>query len=590
MRRKVLRWLAAVVLASLAACGVELARRRSAPSTPGERPDWPYAIGRLRGIIAPPVRITPPPSSVHFAHDVEVAVRDGTILRVNVFRPEGEGRYPVILCAHPYGKDNLPERGRFGYRPPPQYRMLRQPRPVTFSAWTTWESPDPAHWVPRGYAVVNCDLRGFGSSDGRGTFFTDAEACDVYDLIEWAGTQPWSSGKVGMNGVSYLAISQYKVAALRPPHLAAICPWEGFTDVYRDFARPGGIREDGFIRVWSAGVKRQGRTDEDLRRGQIEHLLRDEWWATRTPELERIEVPILACGSFSDQQLHSRGSFRAFERAGSPHRWLYTHRGGKWATYYSEEALAFQSRFFAYFLKSEHNGMLEVPPVRLEVREDRDTIREVRFEGKWPLPRTRWMDLHLRADGGLTDTPASETGAVSFDMRAGHTSFLWDIPEDTEISGPMALRLFVEARQAEDVYLFVGVQKLHAGRVVPFEGSYGYGFDRVTTGWLKATLRKLDPDRSTPWRPVHTYDEAQPVEPGEVVPVEIALLPSSTFFRGGEKLRLVVQGRWFSPRNPFFGQFPAAYERGPWGSCVLHCGAEHDARLRIPIIPPHTSA
>ena len=138
MRRKVLRWLAAVVLASLAACGVELARRRSAPSTPGERPDWRYATGRLRGIIAPPVRITPPPSSVHFAHDVGVAVRDGTILRVNVFRPEGEGRYPVILCAHPYGKDNLPERGRFGYRPPPQYRMLRQPKSVTFSAWTSW--------------------------------------------------------------------------------------------------------------------------------------------------------------------------------------------------------------------------------------------------------------------------------------------------------------------------------------------------------------------------------------------------------------------------------------------------------------------
>jgi predicted acyl esterase len=230
---------------------------------------------------------------------VEVAVRDGTILRVNVFRPEREGSYPVILCAHPYGKDNLPERGPFGYKPPPPYRFLRQPKPLSWSAWTTWESPDPAYWVPRGYVVVNCDLRGFGSSDGRGTFFTDAEARDIYDLVEWAGTQPWSNGRVGMNGVSYLAISQYKVAALRPPHLAAICPWEGFTDVYRDFARPGGIREDGFIRVWTAGVKRQGRTDEDLRAGQVEHPLRDGWWAARIPELGRIEVPTLVCGSFS---------------------------------------------------------------------------------------------------------------------------------------------------------------------------------------------------------------------------------------------------------------------------------------------------
>jgi uncharacterized protein len=589
--RKKMRWLTAMAMALLLAGGVALARRRrSASSTPGERPDWRYAVGRLRGIIAPPVKITPPPPAVRFEHDVEVAVRDGTILRVNVFRPQGGGPYPVILCAHPYGKDKLPKRGPFGYRPPPQYHMLRQPSPVSWSAWTTWESPDPAYWVSRGYAVVNCDLRGFGSSDGRGTFFTDAEARDIYDLIEWAGTQPWSNGKVGMNGVSYLAISQYKAAALRPPHLAAICPWEGFTDFYRDFARPGGIREDGFIRLWSAGVKRQGRTDEDLRRGQIEHPLRDGWWAARTPELERIEAPILVCGSFSDQQLHSRGSFRAFERAASPHRWLYTHRWGKWAEYYSEEALAFQSRFFDHFLKGEENGMLEVPPVRLEVREDHDTIREVRFEGEWPLPQTRRTDLHLRADGGLTDTPVSEAGAVSFDMRKGRASFLWEVPEDTEITGPMALRLFVELREAEDVYLFVGVQKLRGGRMVPFEGSYGYGFDRVTTGWLKASLRKLDPDRSTPWRPAHTYDEVQPLKPGEVVPVDIALLPSATFFRRGEQLRLVVQGRWFWSRNPLFGQFPAAYERGPRGSCVLHCGGEHGARLRIPVVPTRTSA
>jgi uncharacterized protein len=584
VRRKAL-WLAGMALALLLWRRL-LYRRRLGLISPGERPDWRYAIGRLRGIVSPPVEITPPPQGVLFEHDVEVAVRDGTILRVNVFRPEGVGSYPVILCAHPYGKDGLLERGPSGYRPPAQYRVIRQPRPVTFSAWTSWESPDPAYWVPRGYAVVNCDLRGFGTSDGRGNLLTDAEAQDIYDLIGWAGTQPWSNGKVGMNGVSYLAISQYKTAALRPSHLAAICPWEGFTDVYRDAARPGGIREDGFIPRWSAGVKRGGRPSEDVREEQIARPLHDEWWAARTPELERIEVPLLVCASFSDQQLHSRGSFRAFERVSSPHRWLYTHRGGKWAEYYSEEALAFQRRFFDHFLKGEENGMLEVSPVRLEVREDRDTIHEVRSEKGWPLPQTRWTDLHLRADGRLTDAPVNEADTVDFDMRSGRASFTWDVREDVEITGPMALRLFVEVRGAEDAYLFVGVQKLRTGHVVPFEGSYGYGFDRVSTGWLKASLRKLDPARSTPWRPVHTYDEFQPLKPSEVVPVDIALLPSATFFRRGEELRLDVQGRWFTTRNPLFGQFPATYEDGPRGSCVLHCGGEHGARLRIPVIPP----
>ena len=587
MRSKVLL-LAGVALALLLWRRRTGRRGRGLPAR-GERPDWRYALERLRAIASPPVEIAPPPAGVRFEMDVEVAVSDGTILRVNVFRPEGDGRYPVVLCAHPYGKDNLPERGPLGYRPLPQYRMLRQPKSVSFSAWTSWEAPDPAYWVPRGYAVVNCDLRGFGSSDGRGTLFTDAEARDIYDLVEWAGTQPWSNGRVGMNGVSYLAISQYKVAALRPPHLAAICPWEGLSDVYRDFARPGGIREDGFMRVWSAGVKRAGRPGEDIREEQIARPLRDEWWAGRTPELERIEVPILVCGSFSDQELHSRGSFRAFERVGSPHRWLYTHRGGKWAEYYSEEALAFQCRFFDHFLKGEENGMPEVPPVRLEVREDRDTIHEVRFEEEWPPSRTRWTDLHLRADGHLTDAPVNESAAAGFDPSSGRLSFHWDVPEDLEITGPMALRLYVEVRGAEDAYLFVGVQKLRGGRVVPFEGSYGYGFDRVSTGWLKASLRKLDPARSTPWRPVHTYDEFQPLRPGEVVPVDIALLQSATHFRKGEQVRLDVQGRWFSTRNPLFGQFPAAYEEGPQGSCLLHCGGEHDARLRIPVVPPRNS-
>lgn len=230
--------------------------------------------------------------------------------------------------------------------------------------------------------------------------------------------------------------------------------------------------------------------------------------------------------------------------------------------------------------------MPEVPPVRLEVREDRDTIHEVRFEEEWPPSRTRWTDLHLRADGHLTDAPVKESAAASFDPCSGRLSFHWDVPEDLEITGPMALRLYVEVGGADDAYLFVGVQKLRAGRVVPFEGSYGYGFDRVSTGWLKASLRKLDPARSTLWRPVHTYDEFQPLKSGEVVPVDIALLQSATHFRKGEQVRLDVQGRWFSTRNPLFGQFPAAYEEGPQGSCLLHCGGEHNARLRIPVVPP----
>ena len=150
--------------------------------------------------------------------------------------------------------------------------------PLEHSAWTSWESPDPGHWVEQGYVVINADLRGWGTSEGEPGLFSAQEGLDVYDLIEWAAQQSWSSGQIGMLGVSYLAISQWMAAATRPPHLVAICPWEGFTDLYRDFARPGGILETGFLNVWGTIMKRRSRGHIDLRGEVGRRPLFDEWY------------------------------------------------------------------------------------------------------------------------------------------------------------------------------------------------------------------------------------------------------------------------------------------------------------------------
>jgi predicted acyl esterase len=549
---------------------------------------WEYAVRRLKELVVPPVVITPPPDGVRVERDVAVTVRDGTVLRVNVFRPDDDARHPVILSAHPYGKDNLPTpRRRGGYAPPFQYRVSRQPAPVRFSAWTGWEAPDPGYWAPRGYAVVNADLRGFGRSDGVGTLMSDAEARDYYDLVEWAGGAPWSNGRVGLSGVSYLALSQWRVAALRPPHLAAICPWEGFSDLYRDFAYPGGVREDAFVVFWNRMVRRQGRSTEDLRAEQLARPQWDDWWASRAAPLESIEVPALICASFSDQNLHSRGSFEGFRRIASREKWLYTHRDGKWAAYYSPEALAFQARFFDCFLKGADNGMRAVPPVRLEVRASGDAVDAVRFEQDFPLARTAWTPLYLRADGALSEARGDGAGGeVAFETRRGRASFVWTAPDDVELSGPMKLRLYVEARAgADDLHVFAGVRKLRDGAEVVFEGSYGFGHDMVTRGWLRVSHRELDPAASRPWRPVHTHRRAEPLRPGEVVPVELELLPSATRFRRGEQLRLDVQGRWFYRRDPLFGQFQSGYAPSPRGVAVLHVGGGRDAHLLVPLVP-----
>ncbi len=522
-------------------------------------PPLSYLWERIGRILQCPVKVQPPPPGIVFERDQEVRVRDGTVLRLNVFRPQAEGRYPVLMSAHPYSKDRL------SFRLPPMYRLLRQSDPFTLSHWTGWEAPDPGRWVPWGYVVINADLRGFFRSEGQGAVLSGQEAEDYYDLIQWAAAQPWSNGKVGLAGVSYLALSQYAVAALRPPSLAAICPWEGFSDVYRDLAYPGGVREDGFVPFWTARLPQQRLTGR-LRQQQLEHPLDDEIWHSMRPELERIQVPALICGSFSDQNLHTRGSFEAFQRISSPQKWLFTHRQGKWAAFYREPGLGWQKRFFDHFLRGEANGMDQVPAVRLEVRSQRDHVHEVRQATQWPPAELTWSWLELGP------TP------VEFQLARGSVHFWHRFQHDTLLVGPMRLQLEVELQQ--DACLFAGIRKFQGEREVVFEGSYGFGYDLVSRGFLRASHRQLDESRTTSYRPYHTHTQRLPVVAGQSLGLDLEMLPSATHFAAGDQLRLDLQGSYFFARHPLWGQFPAGYEVSPPGRCrVLRC------RLLLPQLP-----
>jgi putative CocE/NonD family hydrolase len=466
---------------------------------------------------------------------------------------------------------------------------MRQTGPVTHSAWTGWEGPDPAHWAKRGYVVVNADLRGWGSSDGAGELFSAQEGVDGHDLIEWAAAQPWSTGRIGMSGVSYLAISQWAIAATRPPHLAAINPWEGFTDFYRDFARPGGIRENGFLAIWSAGLRVAQHHRVDLAVQSRHRPEFDEWWAARNRTIEDIEVPALVCGSFSDHNLHTRGSFDGYRRISSAQKWLYTHRGQKWGTYYSAAGLRVQADFFDHFLGNERTAILDQPAVRIEVREDADTISAIRHSTTWPPPDTDWRTWYLHpgqgaSDGTLLPVGSSVTGERTFGIRRGRLSFAHRFESDTEIVGPMVLTVPISVTGTDDVELFAGVRKFRNGREVGFQGSYGFPFDLVTHGMLVASHRHLDPDRSLPFRPFHSHTRREPLVPGVPVELQVELLPSATLFRAGDLFRLDLQGRWFFSRNPLVGQFPPAYASSSRrGSCTVHTGGPHGATLNVPV-------
>lgn len=583
-----------------------------------------YGVRRVHTFARPPVRVSAAPADLRVERNVPIAVRDGTVLRANLYLPPGDGPFAVLMSAHPYGKDALPKRGRRGWKLNTQYRIMNQPEPVRISSEAGWEAPDPVWWVSQGFAVMNVDTRGAGTSGGVGSLLSDDEADDLWDVIEWAAAQSWCTGSVGMIGVSYLALSQYKVAALNPPHLKAICPWEGFTDAYRDFTMPGGVRENGFAVIWSAATRRAARVTTDLRRGQKQHPLRDSWWEALTPDLEKITVPLLVCASFSDHNLHSQGSFRLFEQAGSAERFAYTHRGGKWATFYGEQARASQLAFFDQYLRGGGVGAAGVlgephvqmpkagllPRVRLEVRERGDAVAEVRAENEWPLARTQWTDVFLAGGTGLrgggsllatrTDGVAGRaranaaavgsavhrgTGSVSFDLRRGSVYFEYPILRDLELTGPMSLHLWVSLDGCSDANLFAGVEKWSGSRYVPFQGSWGYGRDRIADGRQNVALRALDPLLSTHERPVHTFTARQPVQRGEVVSVDIALSASSTLWRAGEVLRLVIAGRYLESANPFTGHFPSRYTPSDRGRATLHWGDARPSSLTVPVIP-----
>lgn len=546
-----------------------------------------YARARVRGILRPPVTVHPPGSHLRVDRDVAITMPDGVVLRANVYRGASHGPVPVILCAHPYGKDATPANSRSGRRINFQFRMLRQPEPVRISSETSWEAPDPDWWTAQGYAVVNLDVRGAGTSGGRGAVLSDQEADDIATVIDWIAAQPWCDGNIGMLGVSYLAISQYKVAALQPAALKAIVPWEGFTDAYRDLFRPGGVRELGFSRMWTTITRRTTRQSVDIGAEVRLRQLDDEWWRSLAPNLERIRVPMLVCGSFSDNNLHSRGSFRAFARTSSTERHLYTHRGGKWATFGGEEARSAQKAFLDRHLKRVDAPAL--PAVRLEVRDRGDNIVEVRDEGEWPLARTQWTRLALTEHGGAGVLTPSDVidGSATFAARREALSFRHIFERDTEVTGPISAELWVSCPGGSDLQLFVGVSKESDSRFVPFEGSYGFGRDFVTTGWQDAAFR--DRSDSDSHIPDHDFSVRRPVRAGEIVEVRIELGPSATLFRSGEALTFHVSGRQLSPRNPLTGAFPGIYRSSPRGArYTLHWSREHPSHLVIPVIPRDT--
>ena len=418
--------------------------------------------------------------------DMPIKMDDGLVLRCDIYRPVKAGKYPVILTYGPYAKwlhfDDLYHE---------QWQRMCEIHPDVPTGSTNkyqcWEVVDPEKWVPDGYVCIRVDSRGSGRSPGIVDIWSLREAQDLALCVEWAGVQPWSNGKVGLNGISYYAENQWQAAALQPKHLAAICLWEGAADFYRDMAHHGGIFCT-FARDWSRSqvtTVQHGRgtrgfrsrmngdwvsgplelTEEELganRRDFYEDCLSrkldtDEFWQSRMPDWSKVKVPLLSTANWGGQGLHPRGNFEGFTRAASKQKWLEAHGLEHWTHFYTDYGLSLQKKFFGHFLKGEKTGWEKQPKVLLQVRH-KDKFVE-RAETQWPLKSTKWTKYYLDpADFSMTAKKQAKKASVTYKGLSDGVTFMTPpLKQDTEITGPIAAKLWVSSA-TEDADLFLGVR------------------------------------------------------------------------------------------------------------------------------------
>jgi hypothetical protein len=563
--------------------------------------------------------------------DVPIRMDDGIEVRADIFRPIADGKYPVIITYGPYAKYLHFEQ---------LYKTCWDRMIETFpevgdgstNQFQSWEVVDPEKWVPDGYICIRVDSRGCGRSPGYVELWSAREAQDFAICIDWAGVQPWSNGKVGINGISYYGMNQWQVAALQPKHLAGICIWEGANDFYRDLSHHGGILCN-FIENWydmqvksvQYGLGKNGfrskltgdwvsgpdtLTTEELGANRFdfggltfEHEFDDEFWKSRTPDYSKIKVPLLSAGNWGGQGLHTRGNVEGFMNAASENKWLEMHGIEHWTHFYTDYGRSLQKRFFDYFLKGVQNDWPSQPKVYLQIRHPGEKFVP-RAETSWPLASTQWTNMYLDASNQTLQTGAPQTASqVSYrGLSEGLTFLTQPTDQDMEITGQLAAKLFVSS-STKDADMFLIVRLFDANmKEVTFQGALDPNTP-VAQGWLRASHRALDAEKSKPYRPYHPHLKREMLTPGEIYELDIEILPTCIVIPAGYRIGLTVRGKDYvypgatgaklsNMKHPFTGVGPFTHnhpkDRPPEifdGQVTLHTGGAHQSYLLCPVIP-----
>ncbi|KAF8865709.1 alpha/beta-hydrolase [Acephala macrosclerotiorum] len=566
--------------------------------------------------------------------------RAGTFpIRCNVYRPIAaeNAKFPVLVTYGPYGKDIPYET----FHP----NSFSEVNPEHKSKYSAWETPDPVFWTKHGYVVVRADERGLGQSPGvLDTMSRGTSEC-FFDVVEWAAEQPWSSGKVGLLGISYYAGSQWRVAARRPKGLAAIVPWEGMSDYYRDRCRHGGILSDSFIRFWwdrqvitnqygkpgraaanwgedtiegdlSAEVLAANRRDQNDDNA-ANKFRDDEYYSSKEFNLEDIEVPLLSVANWGGILLHLRGNVEGYTWAGSKLKYIRFIVGRHDLPFYYHDEVEVQKSFLDAFLKDKDTvGWAtpgKVPPVSMVLRKGNVGFNNPEFEATykrreetaWPIPRTQYTKYHLHSDGTLSTTPDKTSSPTKKSYKAlGNL----DNPElvqfttppfeqETEITGHIVAHLNVSmtpedtsSTTPKDIDLFLTLRYLApSGEEVHYTGTAGDPIP-LAKGWLRVSNRKIDEanPRNRPYLPHRNYfsTDVQEVKPGEVYGVDVEIWPTNVIAEKGGKIVFEVS----SGDTQGSGVFQHKSEKDRTkellaGTNHIHFGEGLENYVTFPVIP-----
>ncbi len=526
---------------------------------------------------------------VMLEENIMVAMRDGIRLAVDVHRPQSSDRVPALLSMSPYGKERQRLPGGF---------IAKKGQPYPGGIFRQVEAGDTKYFVSRGYAHVIADSRGSAPSEGQWGLMAADEQQDGYELVEWCARQPWCDGNVAMVGESYYAQIQFLVAATQPPHLKAIVPFDGWTDIYRDLVFHGGLFSQGFFAPWISIVYDRILTElgtqppekwmpaQDIIGDTVTRNPTDGpyyWERSSCTMLDRIKVPIYHIIS-PTHYVHYRGQLIAYNKIDAPQKLLFT-AGMPWPLLYHPAMNEEMVRWLDYWLKGIDNGIMQEPPVLLFIQGS----NEWRYELEYPLQRTRWTKLYLHSDekgaseppyGLLTEQAPDSESPDSYDYP--ETDGLVDanlpvlayltppLAEDMEIIGPVSLTFYASSTATDTAWI------AKIDDVAP-DGK----FKVASKGWLKASHREVDESRSRPGQPFHTHTNPTPLKPEEVYKFAIEIWPIFRNFKAGHRLRLRLASK--DSRMWDIANFHAVVEQP--ATNTIHHDRGYPSHLLLPLIP-----